>query len=454
MPEDSTLTRIPLESIQVDSTVQQRAAGTSHDVVSEYAEAMRSGAGFPPIVVFGSGDGPFHLGDGFHRLEAYRSAHPDAKDVECKIHPGNRDDAILFACGANAQHGLRRSRSDKLKAVTTLVHSERWSGWSDREIARQCGVSHTYVAAVRSEHVAFPDAGPQDQAAAAATPPAHDPSATGAGARPVRRRTARRGGRRYNMDTARIGRGRSRPHDEVARLKRAFDRFQQVLEGVSEPARQRFVEHCREEIIAIANAPEPPPASAPSPAEVESSTVPPVRATTYGVGKISRLTRGSAPNKSHKNAPGRHRFSSDNQPPRRGRPKGSLNTLGLSLRQIIIQAGENVGNVGTDKDGNRINGEGGMLGYMEWLARNEPRTYGILLRANMPAEIRATVTLRPMLTCEEAYAEMRARGLPTEWIEKLTKLDDELGPDPEPNPYDHEVIDLKPESPAAGAERS
>jgi hypothetical protein len=111
-----------------------------------------------------------------------------------------------------------------------------------------------------------------------------------------------------------------------------------------------------------------------------------------------------------------------------------------------------VGNVGTDKDGNRINGEGGMLGYMEWLARNEPKTYGILLRANMPAEIRATVTLAPMLTWEEACAEMRARGLPTEWIEKLTTLDDQLGPDPEPNPYDHEVIDLKPEPPSAGAE--
>jgi hypothetical protein len=211
----------------------------------------------------------FDLADRFHRLKARRLAHPDANDIECKVHLGNRDDAILFACGANAQHGLRRSRSDKLKAVMTLIHSERWSGWSDREIARQCGVSHTYVAEIRSEHVAtLPDAGPQEQEAASDTPPADDPSATGAsGARPVRRRTARRGGRRYNMDTGRIGRGRSRP-DEVARLERAFDRFQKALEGASEPARQTFVEHCREEIMAIANTPEPPPASGPSPGEV------------------------------------------------------------------------------------------------------------------------------------------------------------------------------------------
>jgi hypothetical protein len=43
----------------------------------------------------------------------------------------------------------------------------------------QCGVSHTYVAEVRSEHVeTLPDAGPQEQEAASDTPPADDPSAT------------------------------------------------------------------------------------------------------------------------------------------------------------------------------------------------------------------------------------------------------------------------------------
>jgi hypothetical protein len=47
---------------------------------------------------------------------------------------------------------------------------------------------------------------------------------------------------------------------------------------------------------------------------------------------------------------------------------------------------------------------------------------------------------------------MRARGLRTEWIENLTKVDDELGPDDEPNPYDHQVIDLQPELPAQSAE--
>jgi hypothetical protein len=41
--------RIPLDAIQVDPTVQQRAAGTSQDVVYDYAETMRNGIVFTPI---------------------------------------------------------------------------------------------------------------------------------------------------------------------------------------------------------------------------------------------------------------------------------------------------------------------------------------------------------------------------------------------------------------------
>jgi ParB-like nuclease domain len=236
--------RILLNAIQVDPVVQQRAAGTSQDVVDDYAEAMRNGVEFPPIDVFSDDDGTFHLADGFHRLKARRLAFPDVEEIECRVHPGNRDDAILFACGANAQHGLQRSRSDKLKAVRTLISSEVWSGWSDREIARQCGVSHTYVAEVRSEHLAtLPDAGPQEQEAASETPPADDPSATGAsGTRPVRRRTARRGGRRYNMDTARIGRGRSRP---TRRSRGTQARIRALPEGAGRGEWTRTPDVCR-----------------------------------------------------------------------------------------------------------------------------------------------------------------------------------------------------------------
>jgi hypothetical protein len=262
---------------------------------------MRDGVAFPPVDVFRDGDGAFHLANGFHRVDAERSAHPDVVDIACRVHPGSRDDALLFACGANAQHGLRRSRSDKTKAVTTILSSERWSGWSDREIARQCRVSHPFVATVRRDHLEkFPDAGPPKDAATASA----DPSATDApGVAPDRGRTVRRGGRRYRMNTARIGSGRStsgrrkkvapkpklnslawseadaaerarfieavgrgsledaldasQPPDEVW-LKLIFRRIQRVLQAASEPARQRFLEQCRDEIMALTQAAEPP----------------------------------------------------------------------------------------------------------------------------------------------------------------------------------------------------
>jgi ParB-like nuclease domain len=449
--------RIPITAIEVDPTVQQRAAGTSQSVLADYAESMHNGIEFPPIDVFGNDDGPFYLGDGFHRLQAHLLAHPHPNHIECRVRPGNRDDAVLFACNANAQHGLPRSRADKLKAVTTLLSNEKWAGWSDREIARQCAVSHTFVAAVRSEHLAtFPD-DHAEQAAAAETSSAPNTAA------PTRRRTVRRGGRRYKVNTARIGRSRPQPKDEVAKLKTAFERFQRELSGASEPARKIFVEHCREEIMALAHAPEPPDPEtpnpdppnpeasnpdAPDPEELESSTDPPPRARAYGGGQPSRFTRGSAPNKSHKNAPGRHRFSTDNQPPRakRGRPRGSQNKYSRDLREAVMEAAEHLG-----RDGK---GEGGLVGYLMWLGRKDPKSYAMLLRAGMPAEIRATMTLKPVLTLDEAFAEMRARGLPTEFIENLTKIDDELGPDDEPDPYDHEVIDLQPEPPAECAERA
>ena len=60
--------RIPLEAIRVDPTVQQRASGTSQDVVDEYAEAMRNGIEFPPIDVSVRGMGRFISATAFTAL--------------------------------------------------------------------------------------------------------------------------------------------------------------------------------------------------------------------------------------------------------------------------------------------------------------------------------------------------------------------------------------------------
>ncbi len=133
--------KLSLSQIRCDGGTQSRAA-IHQTTVDEYAEDYKNGANFPPITVFY--DGEFYwLADGFHRLEAARSA--EFTNIKAIIKQGTRRDAILYSVGANAKHGLRRTNADKRRAVMTLLEDSEWSHWSDRKIARQCGVSHDFV---------------------------------------------------------------------------------------------------------------------------------------------------------------------------------------------------------------------------------------------------------------------------------------------------------------------
>jgi hypothetical protein len=215
------LRRIPLAAIKIDPTIQQRVNGTSQGVVDDYAEALRDGVRLPPVIVFTDDGVTYWLADGFHRTAAHQQAYPDVQDIKCEVSLGGREDAVLFACGANASHGLRRSNEDKRKAVRALVRSEKWAHWSDHEIARQCRVSPPFVSKLRNEHQeTFPDGGrgEEDQAAgpspAAGTRPKNAPLTS-----PSRRRTAKRNGKSYPMSTAKIGATRataSRPKTSEA----------------------------------------------------------------------------------------------------------------------------------------------------------------------------------------------------------------------------------------------
>lgn len=67
-----------------------------------------------------------------------------------QIHNGSFRDAIFYALGANACHGLRRTNADKRNAVRCMLSDEEWNTWSNTAIANQCGVSHTFVNNMRS----------------------------------------------------------------------------------------------------------------------------------------------------------------------------------------------------------------------------------------------------------------------------------------------------------------
>lgn len=134
-----------LDFIRRDGGTQPRAS-LDPATVEAYAEAARAGAAFPPVIVFY--DGTDHwLADGFHRVAAHEAA--EFEEVHAEIRPGTRRDAVLYACGANATHGLRRSNEDKRRAVLLLLEDAEWSQWSDREIARRAHVGHPLVAELR-----------------------------------------------------------------------------------------------------------------------------------------------------------------------------------------------------------------------------------------------------------------------------------------------------------------
>jgi hypothetical protein len=114
-------------------------------------------APFPPVVVFYDG-ADYWLADGFHRVAAMRAwadQHTPGgarqATIAAEVRQGTRRDAILYACGTNATHGLQRTQSDKRRAVETLLRDPEWRQWSDREIGRRCAVDHKTVARVRQE---------------------------------------------------------------------------------------------------------------------------------------------------------------------------------------------------------------------------------------------------------------------------------------------------------------
>lgn len=137
---------INIRAIRIDGGTQSREK-LDQTVVDEYAELMKEGTEFPPISVVHDGN-EYYLSDGFHRLLAAQRA--GKASINCDVLTGTLRDAILYSLSANSSHGLRRTVEDRRKAVMTMLDDFEWSEWSDREIARQCHVSHPFVAKLRA----------------------------------------------------------------------------------------------------------------------------------------------------------------------------------------------------------------------------------------------------------------------------------------------------------------
>lgn len=138
---------IPLSAIVVDDDVQSRIC-LDPGTVDRYKDVYAAGDRLPPIVVFQeSKSEPYILADGFHRVAAAQAA--GIKNHVATILKGDRRDAILYAVSANLKHGLAPLYDDMGHAAKRLLMDPEWSKWSDREIARRTGYSHTSVGILR-----------------------------------------------------------------------------------------------------------------------------------------------------------------------------------------------------------------------------------------------------------------------------------------------------------------
>lgn len=138
---------LSLDKIKIDGGTQSRAK-IQEATIAEYADAMKNGAVFPAVTVFHDG-AEYFLADGFHRYFAAKKA--GSPGIKCDIREGTLRDAILFSFSVNHDHGLQRTAADKRKIVIAMLKDDEWGKWSDREIARQCHVSHPFVSAMRKE---------------------------------------------------------------------------------------------------------------------------------------------------------------------------------------------------------------------------------------------------------------------------------------------------------------
>ena len=147
MSKNGITKKVKLDDITLDGGTQIREK-LCQETVAEYAAVYEAGSKFPPLKVCSDGS-TYWLYDGFHRWHANKKAGGSYAEVE--VFQGTLRDAVLLACGANPDHGLKRSNKDKRRAVERLLNDPEWVLWSDNRIAEAAAVHHSTVADIRSQ---------------------------------------------------------------------------------------------------------------------------------------------------------------------------------------------------------------------------------------------------------------------------------------------------------------
>ena len=144
---------------------------------------MAEGVEFPPVTVWF--DGQRHwLSDGFQRIAAAEKI--GLAEIEVEVRRGTVSDAQWHSYGANAGHGIRRTRREIVLAVQRAVKHTKAAKLSNVQLARHLGIPETTLRRIRGR---------------LSSPNGEDSSGV---------RMASRGGKLYQINTTSIGKTRTK----------------------------------------------------------------------------------------------------------------------------------------------------------------------------------------------------------------------------------------------------
>ncbi|QDV36564.1 ParB/RepB/Spo0J family partition protein [Tautonia plasticadhaerens] len=142
---------LPVDEIVLDPGLNLRDR-LDPEAIERYAESCED---LPPVTVFDV-DGQWLLADGFHRHAAFIAR--NRPKIPSKVVEGSYAEALQFAAGANITHGLPLRRQERRRAVEVRLRVD--PDRSDRQLARELGVSRDLVARVRHDLVGAGQIGP------------------------------------------------------------------------------------------------------------------------------------------------------------------------------------------------------------------------------------------------------------------------------------------------------
>lgn len=183
IPEGCTFERLALDNIEATAATQVRIR-IDKKIVDQYTEDLQNGAQMPPLDVFREENSERNiLADGFHRHRGAVNA--SWGDIGCIVHPGGMREALMFALGANAEHGFRRSNADKRHAVEMALKDPVMSKLTNKEIADICRVTGRTVRRIVNDQLSEDENDSQDRTKSAEPADATDDDIRDTGLEPT-----------------------------------------------------------------------------------------------------------------------------------------------------------------------------------------------------------------------------------------------------------------------------